>query len=147
LHDPAANTYDARFGCSVAVSWNTAVVGADGTKEVGGSEFGYGAAWTYAKGAAGWPAMPTANLYIPWQGYGVFGYSVAVSRTTVMIGVPGEWVPGVLIFVKHGSSWSNPPTGFVSGRSVAMSGTTAIVGEYDQFHPFGWDPAADIYRV
>jgi hypothetical protein len=148
LHDPAANTYDARFGCSVAVSGNTAVVGAVGTNEIGGSGYGYGAAWTYPKGAAGWPTRPTANLYPVSQGGFDFGFSVAVSGTTVMVGEPGQFLfPVVWIYLKRGSGWPHRrPPDVVFGRSVAMSGTTAIVGVYDFVRP--WQvAAADIYRV
>jgi hypothetical protein len=127
LQDPAANTHDARFGWPVAVSGSTAVVGAVGTKEVGGS----GAAWTYAKGVAGWPTKPTANLYSPSQGGNVFGWSVAVSGTTVMVGEPGPILPAVSIYRKRGSRWPTSPNSAVFGLSVAMSGTTAIAGLYN----------------
>jgi hypothetical protein len=142
LQDPAANTYDARFGWSVAVSVNTAVVGAIGSKEMGIGPSS-GAAWTYPKGAAGWPTSPTANLYPVSQSGAVFGYSLAMSATTVMVGEPGTLLPVVWIYHKGGSGWHTSPN--VLGRSVAISGTTAIVGLYGSI--WRGHESADIYRV
>jgi hypothetical protein len=143
LQDPAATAGD-RFGCSVAVSVNTAVVGAIGSKEMGIGPSS-GAAWTYPKGAAGWPTRPTANLYPVSQSGADFGYSLAMSATTVMVGEPGTLLPAVWIYSKGGSGWHTSPNSVVLGRSVAMSGSTAIVGLYGSV----WKVrcAADIYRV
>lgn len=83
LTDPAA-TEDDLFGISVAVSGKTAVVGAYGTN---GSA---GAAYIYVKGASGWPTTPTTTLSDPdaTTAHQFFGYSMAVSRATAVVGAP-----------------------------------------------------------
>jgi hypothetical protein len=82
LNDPAAaNDY---FGSSVAVSGKTVVVGALGTNS------GAGAAYIYVKAASGWPTTPTATLNDPAAtSDDHFGYSVAVSGKTAVVGAPG----------------------------------------------------------
>ena len=55
LADPAATANDS-FGYSVAVSGETVVVGAIGTKS------NAGAAYIYVEGTSGWPTTPTTTL-------------------------------------------------------------------------------------
>jgi hypothetical protein len=77
--DPTGTDY---FGASVALSGNTAVVGA---YEHGGAT-GSGAAYVFTNGAAGWQAPQ--ELVGPTGGQ-LFGYSVAVSGATVAVGAFG----------------------------------------------------------
>jgi hypothetical protein len=120
------------FGYSVAVSGTTAVVGAYATTG------GFGSAYIYAKGALGWPTTPAKTLAGP-AGPGFFGFSVAASGTTVVVGAPlgGAGPPGrAYIYVKGVSTWPTKPTktlaapagSFSFGYSVAASGTTVVVG-------------------
>ena len=132
LQDPAATAGD-DFGISVAVSGTTAVVGAAETKS------GAGAAYIYVKGASGWPTTPTAKLSDGATG-GDFGYSVAVSGTTVVVSaVSAKSSTGAAyIYVEGASGWPTTPTvklhdpaataGDFFGFSVAVSGKTAVVG-------------------
>jgi FG-GAP repeat len=136
LKDPAA-TADDSFGDSVAVSGTTAVVGAFGTKSSAG------AAYIYVKGASGWPKTPTTKFSDPANKRGdAFGYSVAVSGTTAVVGAyTTTSVSGAAyVYVKGASGWPTTPTtklkdpaatsGDFFGDSVAVSGTTAVVGAY-----------------
>jgi len=84
LAHPTATSAD-NFGYSVAVSGTTAVVGAAAY-----SNSGAGAAYIYVKGASGWPTTPTATLNDPAAtSDDHFGYSVAVSGKTAVVGAPG----------------------------------------------------------
>jgi hypothetical protein len=72
------------FGSSIAVSGETAVVGAAGDSSLPG------AAYIYVKGADGWATKPTVSLPDPAAtDYDFFGYSAGVSGTAVIIGAEG----------------------------------------------------------
>ncbi len=75
--DPTGSDF---FGASVAVSGNTAIVGA---YERGGA-LGPGAAYVYTNGGSGW-TQPPQELFAPSAGQD-FGYSVAVSGNSAAIG-------------------------------------------------------------
>jgi FG-GAP repeat protein len=133
LEDPAATSGDS-FGYSVAVSGNTAVVGAYGTN-------GAGAAYIYVKGSSGWPTTPTATLADPAAtSSDFFGYSVAVSGNTAVVGAwaTNSEAGSAYIYVKGSSGWPTAPTATLAdpaatsddsfGTSVAVSGKTAVVG-------------------
>jgi hypothetical protein len=143
LADPAT-TSDDKFGSSVAVSGNTAVVGALGTN------FNTGAAYIYAKGTSGWPTTPTATLANPptTTSNNYFGCSVAVSGNTAVVGAygtnvgPNLFAGAAYIYVKDTSGWPTTPTAALAdpadtrsdgfGFSVAISGNTAVVGASNQ---------------
>lgn len=137
LPDPAAVKGDA-FGTSVAISGGTIIVGAPGTAS------GAGAAYLYVKGTAGWPSAPTVTLADPGHAAGdSFGHSVALSGTTAVAGAPaGQSAPGAAyVYVKGTAGWPAAPTVTLAdpaaaaadafGESVAVSGTTAVVGAYE----------------
>jgi hypothetical protein len=128
LTDPPANGND-DFG-AVAISGNVIIVGAPGTNSNAGS------AYIYVKRTSGWPLEPTATLKPPSGGD--FGGSVAVSGTAAMVGAPGyiSNVGSAYLYLKGTSGWPTKPTvtlktpagaGLI-GASVAISGTTAVVG-------------------
>ncbi len=129
LSDPAATANDF-FGTSVAVSGTTAVVGAYDTNSAQGT------AYIYTKTTAGWSTTPAATLSDPAGAVDdVFGWSVAVSGTTAVIGAPGA--NRTYFYTKKSTGWSTVPavtlsdpnaTGGRFGESVAVSGTTAVVG-------------------
>ncbi|MGA2519690.1 MAG: hypothetical protein ABSG81_02600 [Acidimicrobiales bacterium] len=82
LSDPAPLTNDS-FGLSVAISGNTAIVGAYS------ASFSLGDAYVYKK-AATWPTVPTVSKN-PWPvpaGTGFFGIAVAISGSTAIVGGP-----------------------------------------------------------
>lgn len=137
LHDPAATTGD-EFGLRVAISGNTAVVGAPQTGTAGGDVY------IYAKGSSGWPTTPTLTLPDPPKLNGdFFGASVAISGTTIVVGAPSNATssagPGTAyVYVKGASGWRTTPTVALHdpaatsrdefGASVAVSGNYAMVG-------------------
>jgi hypothetical protein len=124
------------FGYSVAVSGNTAVVGApySGSNDAG-------VAYIYVKAGSEWPTTPTTTLLDPGAVEAdSFGYSVSVSGKTVVIGAQGvnSNAGAVYIYVKGASGWPTTPTTTLSdpgatagdsfGTSVAVSGRAVLVG-------------------
>ncbi len=150
-----------RFGISVAVSGDTVVIGADGEDSnatgVGGNQadnsaLGSGAAYVFKRSGSTW--VQQAYLKASNTGeYDLFGWSVAVSGDTVVIGAYGESsnATGVggnqvddigfgsgaaYVFVRSGSTWvqqaylkaSNTGEYDRFGISVALSGDTVVIG-------------------
>ena len=135
------------FGYSVAVSDDTVVVGAYSAFS------GSGRAYVFTKGANGW--HQTAELRGSDTGPGdSFGYSVAVSGSTVVVGAPysggvteGGSAGRAYVFTNGANGWHQaaeltgpaPTTsqlcmlpGDEFGNSVAVSGETAVVGACGQ---------------
>ncbi|MFN0205162.1 MAG: FG-GAP repeat protein [Planctomycetota bacterium] len=151
------------FGWSVAVSGNTAVVGAyaedsnatgvDGNQTNEGAASS-GAAYVFVRNGTNW--VQQAYLKASNTGAGdLFGYSVAVSGNTIIIGAfqEGSNATGVngdgsnngmlgsgaaYVFIRSGSTWSqqaylkasNTGAGDSFGFSVAASGDTVAIGAY-----------------
>jgi hypothetical protein len=104
LADPTA-TADDEFGTSVAVSGATVVVGAFGTSSDTCE------AYIYVEDASGWPTTPTASLADPAAtADDYFGFSVAVSGTTVVVGAPGTNSGTAYIYMMGNSGWPTTPT-------------------------------------
>jgi hypothetical protein len=122
-----ASAFADEFGYSVAISGSTAVVGAR-VKSPGGYESA--AAYIFVSSGSTWSEQ--ARLTNPGCG-GLFGWSVAISGATVVVGAPGG---AACVFVRSGSSWSeqatlDDPGGAASdgfGDSVAISGFRVVVG-------------------
>ncbi|MFT7670895.1 MAG: hypothetical protein ACI8X5_003608 [Planctomycetota bacterium] len=149
------------FGHSVAASGDTVVVGAvfesSGASGVDGDQFSNsandsGAAYVFVRSGFSW----TQQAYLKASNTGPgdeFGYSVAASGDTVVVGARYEdsnatGIDGdqfnnsanasgaAYIFVRSGSSWtqsaylkaSNTDADDYFGRSVAASGDTVVVG-------------------
>ncbi|MGA2528954.1 MAG: hypothetical protein ABSG36_07295 [Acidimicrobiales bacterium] len=117
-------------GVSVAIAGTTAVVGAPGhAKDVG-------LVYVFAKTATGW--KQTAEL----KGSGTvagdfFGYAVAISGRTVVVGAPGyhKNAGRVYVFRRGTTRWrqvaelkGSAVSGDYLGDAVAVSGSTAVVG-------------------
>jgi hypothetical protein len=130
LQDPGAMGEDF-FGISVASSSNTVVVGAPTNSRLG-------SAYIYVRGASGWPATPTTIVRDPSAATDdQFGFSVAMSGNTVVIGSRGTLTGGgaLYIYVKGASGWPTTPTTTLPdpsakaqnfGYSVAVSGGTVV---------------------
>jgi hypothetical protein len=149
------------FGDSIAVSGNTVVVGAPGEASnatgVNGNQSdnsvpNSGAAYVFVRNAGVW----TQQAYLKASNTGLgdwFGYSVAVSGDTVVVGAPFEdsnatGVNGnqsdnstpssgaAYVFVRNAGAWSqqaylkpsNTGAGHGFGGSVATSADTVVVG-------------------
>ncbi|HKQ49087.1 MAG TPA: thrombospondin type 3 repeat-containing protein [Phycisphaerae bacterium] len=154
-----------QFGTSVAASGDTVVVGADGERssatgvngnQADNSASGSGAAYVFTRNGTIW----SQQAYLKASNTGasdVFGYSVAVSGDTVVVGAPAEdsSATGVngnqadnsavesgaaYVFVRSGGVWSQQTylkasnTGAVNhfGISVAVSGDTVVVGAHTE---------------
>ena len=147
LKAPAGASY---FGGAVAVSGATVVVGAPYTNSATlGSQVG--AAYVYARPKKTWKRQ--AVIFGPASHTEPeLGWSVAVSGSTALIGVPfaNGTVGAADIYVRSGTRWPRKkvltePAGAGDasfGYSVALSGATAVVGQ-----PFvnAGDGAAFVY--
>jgi hypothetical protein len=156
------------FAWSVAVSGDTAVVGAwlEASNATGvngdqsdNSARGAGAAYVFVRNGTNWSQqayLKASNTdgVLPGEEFGdEFGYSVAVSGDTIVVGAWGEdsSATGVngdqsdnsaldsgaaYVFVRNGTNWtqqaylkaSNTDAGDIFGASVAVSGDTVVVG-------------------
>ena len=155
------------FGTSVAISGTTVAVGApreDGSatgvngNQSGNSGTNSGAAYVFVLEGTNWIQQAyvkpsnTRSLNIPGVGY-IFGWSVAISGDTIVVGAPNESSNGIgvngaqnntnsyfsgaaYVFVRSGTNWSqqaylkasNAGSGDYFGWSVALSGDTIVVG-------------------
>ena len=120
------------FGSSVAISGTTAVVGAYGHAH------GTGRAYVFTKTGARWKQV--AELKGSDTAGDSFGYSVAISGTTAVVGAFNS----VYVFTKTGARWKqvaelkgSDTAAHSFGSSVAISGTTAVVGALAQANGAG----------
>jgi hypothetical protein len=127
------------FGYSVAISGNTAVVGAHSRDEAGQDA---GAAYVFVRNAGIW--ILQAQLISPDAGIGdEFGFAVAVSGDTTLISAPkddrSETDTGsVYVFVRRGTDWiqqakliaSDAEANDEFGSAVAFSEESAIIGAW-----------------
>jgi hypothetical protein len=133
------------FGYSVSVSGTTAIVGASGTSDIG-SAYLYDAATGTEIGR-----LRASDGAL----YDGFGGSVAISGTTAIVGAPwdnsnGDNSGSAYLFdtttgaeiAKLLPSDDELPFGF--GSSVAISGTTAIVGA-NGYDPNGYEASAYLF--
>ena len=134
------------FGYSVAISGDTALVGAYRDDDAGNSS---GSAYIFTRSGSSWTqqAKLTASdaAADDW-----FGFSVSLSGDTALVGArfdddDGSNSGSAYIFTRSGSSWtqqakltaSDAAAGDEFGYSVAISGDTALVGAL-------WDDAPDL---
>jgi hypothetical protein len=122
---------DSFFGYSVAASGNTALIGA--WNDAGGN----GAAYVYVRTGVTWSLQQELTVTDGASG-DQFGYAVAISGNTALIGAGGK-AGGqgyVYAFTRSGTAWTKQAE-FTSsdgaakdcfGCSVAISGTSAFVG-------------------
>jgi hypothetical protein len=127
------------FGWSVAISGDTAVVGALRDDDNGTDS---GSAYVFVRDGTSWSqqAKLTAS---DGAARDAFGVSVAISGNTAIIGASrdddnGDMSGSAYIFVREGTSWSQQAkltasdgaAGDIFGYSVAISGNTLIIGAY-----------------
>jgi len=134
-----------QFGQSVALSGTTALIGAD-EKTINGNA-SQGAVYVYTESNSTW-SQQAELLASDGAANDFFGLSVALSSsgTTVLVGAVGKTVGtngdqgATYVFAKSGSTWSqqaellatNGAVGDQFGFSVALSGTTAVIGAVDK---------------
>ena len=126
------------FGYSVAVSGSTAVVGAP--DHMVGSNQDQGAAYVFAPSGGTWTQQAELTAS-DGAASDQFGWSVAVSGSTAVVGAPGHWVGSnglgaAYVFVRSGTTWGQQAELTASdgvandefGSSVAVDGNTAVAG-------------------
>jgi uncharacterized repeat protein (TIGR01451 family) len=144
------------FGCSVAVSGDTAVVGAcAGEGPVGGADTG--SVYVFVRAGVTWTQQQ--ELSAPDVGSNAsFGYSTSISGDTVVVGAryadtaAGLNAGSAYVFVRSGTTWtqqqrllaSDAAAGDLFGSSVSISGDTVVVGASSADTPggFGFDTGA-----
>ena len=138
--DPAAGDW---FGKSLAIDGDTVVVGAENDDDGGTNS---GSAYLFSEPAGGW-ASATSNVKLTASdaaGSDVFGRSVAIDDGTVVVGAGGDDdgaanSGSVYVFSEPAGGWasatssvkltaSDPAADDWFGRSVAIDGTTIVVG-------------------
>jgi predicted amidohydrolase len=125
------------FGRSVAVSGDTAVIGSPGDSDAGTFS---GAAYVFVRSGGVWNLQQKLTASDA-SALDEFGWSVAVSGDTVVVGSPNDDHAGndsgaAYVFVRSGSIWhlqqkllaSNAAANDEFGLSVAVSGDTVVVG-------------------
>jgi hypothetical protein len=140
------------FGCSVAISGDTVVIGACDNDNNGTDS---GSAYVFVKPAGGWGSVPSTPLYedarlLPSNGaaYDHFGNSVAIDGDAIVIGAHQDDDNGAdsgsaYVFVKPIGGWASalspleedvkllPSDGAQNdrfGNSVGITGDTAVIG-------------------
>ena len=137
--DGAASDY---FGFSVALSGTTALVGAH-FKTIGANSE-QGAAYVFTLSGSAWVQQQELTAS-DGAAYDEFGYSVALSGTTALVGAPDHMVGSnalqgaAYVFQESGSTWiqqeltaSDGAAFDTLGFSVSLSGTKALVGAYEE---------------
>lgn len=129
------------FGSAVAFTGNEAVIGADdANNDIGG-------AYVFVEPAGGWVNMTQTAKLTASDGIPVdfFGFSVAISGSTVVVGAPYEDIGshseqgGTYVFVEPTTGWqdmtetaklttSTGGTGNLFGYSVSASGNSVLIG-------------------
>jgi FG-GAP repeat/Putative Ig domain len=130
-----------QFGFAVALSGDTALVGAPGDDI--GLDSNQGSAYVFTRSGVFWSQqqkLADSNGGPSDQ----FGQSVALSGETALIGAPFDNIAGVsnlgsaFVFVRSGGDWSQQakltaPDGEAEdqfGNAVALSGETALIGSH-----------------
>jgi hypothetical protein len=128
-----------QFGTSVAVSRETALVGAPHHGIPG--TYNPGVACVFTRSGGSWPQQAELIAFDASAGEG-FGSSVAVSGGAALVGAPSQSIAGkasagvAYVFTRSGGSWTqqgepiaeDAAAGDQFGTAVALSGATALVG-------------------
>jgi hypothetical protein len=134
----------ADFGFSIAIDGDTAIVGA---YRENGAANNVGAAYIYIKNGSTWELQQRLQPSIIQQDV-QFGYSVAISGNTVIVGARFENNPvtgqgsntrsgAAYIYVRSGTTWTQQRRLVAStltavgyfGHSVAIDGDTVVIGQ------------------
>jgi uncharacterized delta-60 repeat protein len=139
--EPEAGTHTQKYGTAVAISGDTVIVG-DYVGSFDVDSFGIGAAYIFVRAGEVW-TMRKRIEPSDRNGGTAFGYAVAISGETAVVGAPfyGPFVRNqrqgrAYVFASNGGSWTEdkifePDDGAREdnfGLSVAISGETVIVG-------------------
>ncbi len=127
--------YTDDFGAAVALSGDTALIGAPGTSVNG--QYWSGAAYVYAQSGGGWTEQAELSASDGLAGDD-FGTTVALDGDTALIGAVAalNWTGTAYVFTGSGSVWTqqaelsdpNAVTNDNYGVAVALNADTALVG-------------------
>jgi hypothetical protein len=131
-----AASYD-KFGTAVALSGDTALIGAEGDDEGGNHS---GSAYVFIRSGSTWTQQAKLTA-ADAQALDSFGMSVALSGDTALIGAyfedeGGQDAGAAYVFTRSGSSWTQQAKLLASdaaeqdqfGYSVTLEGDTALIG-------------------
>jgi len=136
-----------QFGTSVGVDGDTAIIGSRYDSTPAGIESG--SAFVFRRIRSAWllEAKLTAS---DGHSYADFGYAVALSGDTALVGMPGNTTTEIFqgsayVYTRSGTTWSQQAKLTAAdgaeydffGDSVALSGNTALVGASRQDRPTG----------
>jgi len=130
-----------KFGFSVSISGDYAIVGARGHNTGGNTS--RGAAYVYYRSGTIW-ALQDKLIASDGAAYDYFGHSVSISGDYAIVGAAEHYTGGntqqgaAYIFLRTGNTWAQQAKLIASdgarydffGRSVSISGDYAIVGAY-----------------
>ncbi|WP_437984572.1 FG-GAP repeat protein [Sorangium sp. So ce117] len=160
---PGDGTASSLFGRSVAISGDTAVVGAPYTATtVGGVLRANGGVYVFTRSGSTWTQQAKLTCGDPGinEGCGWLGHSVAISGDTIAASAPAKRGTGgassvgaVYVFVGSGSSWtleqklyaSHAVAGDAFGWSVALDGDTLVASSDSHDHSAVNDGAAWVF--
>jgi uncharacterized repeat protein (TIGR01451 family) len=138
-----------QFGYSVSVSGDTLVVGAYGHDTAPGQT---GAAYVFVRSGTTWSEQQKL-LASDGSDVDYFGWAVSISGDTIMVGAFNDQPGGsAYVFERSGTTWTEQQKilaadgmlGDSLGRSVALSGNTAVIGAPGA-NPFGMLDAGAAY--
>jgi hypothetical protein len=138
------------FGNSVSIAGDTAVVGCHFDSNVGGT--GAGSAFVFVRSGTTW-SQEAKLTAADGAANDSFGFSVAISGDTIVIGSPVDDNQGGIdagsayVFVRGGRNWiqqakltaSDGASSDFFGSSVSISGEAVLVGAYFDDHAGGTD--------
>lgn len=142
LSDPNGAQAD-QFGVSVSLDGDTALIGA---QQCENDREGSGVAYVFTRTGTIWSQQ--SQLIEPdGERWDRFGYSVAVSGDTALIGAMWDWhgdyAGSVYVFTREGTLWVQQQTLQVSGKlgdcfgnSVALDGDTALITAYREMDTY-----------
>ena len=128
-----------RFGSSVSLSGDSAVIGAPGDDT--GTSYGHGSAYVFVREGTTW-TLQTKLTASDAAGGDSLGTKVSIDADTVILGAPLDDGPAganqgsAYVFVRSGTAWSeqgkltaaDAAAGDRLGDSVAVAGDIAVVG-------------------
>ncbi|MGR0480743.1 MAG: hypothetical protein ACTFAL_04870 [Candidatus Electronema sp. V4] len=119
---------DDGFGLSVAVSKDTAVIGAfreDYSKtQLGSAYAGQGSAYVFVRSGSTWKQQAKLMAADSLADSGTFGAEVTADGDTVLVARPALNLAHV--FFRSGGNWAEQSK--AAGRSAALQGDTALIG-------------------
>ncbi|MBK8914072.1 MAG: thrombospondin type 3 repeat-containing protein [Phycisphaerales bacterium] len=130
-----------RFGVSVSLDGDTALVGAQNDNDLAG--FDQGSAYVFVRNGSSWSQQAKLTAADAAAG-DLFGDSVSLDEDTALVGAlfdsgpAGSRQGGAYVFVRSGSSWSQQAKLIAAdaaandrfGNSVSIEGDTALVGAF-----------------